>query len=61
MDAHGPLLMPRWREFAQAMDAQPLTEAQKTRLVEVATETFRLVGHLYAQVYASGAAAAGPA
>jgi heme oxygenase len=61
MDVHGPLLMPRWREFSQAMDAQPLTEAQKARLVEVATETFRLVGQLYAEVYTSGAAPVGPA
>jgi heme oxygenase len=60
MDAHGPLLMPRWREFAQAMDAQPFTEEQKRRLVEVATTTFRHVGRLYADVYQSGAATAPP-
>jgi heme oxygenase len=57
MDVHGPLLMPRWREFAAGMDQLPFTEEHKVRLVEVATRTFQLIGELYGEVYQNGSAA----
>ncbi|MBX7246978.1 MAG: biliverdin-producing heme oxygenase [Candidatus Sumerlaeaceae bacterium] len=57
LEPHGPLLFPRWKQFAGTMDQMDFTDAQKDAIVAAAKKAFDAVGKLYEQVYAAPAAA----
>lgn len=47
MNPHGSELATRWREFVASMNALSLTDSQQARMVEFASNTFRVIGNLY--------------
>ena len=50
MNPHGSELAARWREFVAAMNALPLTGEQQARMIEFASNTFRVIGNVYREL-----------
>lgn len=51
LDPHGSELMNRWRQFAGQVNALDLTDEQKDRMVDAASDTFKAVGDIHNAVY----------
>ena len=51
MVPHGRELMPRWREFSNCMNNLELTSKQRETILAFASNTFRVVGNLYREIY----------
>ena len=51
LNAHGPELMNRWRQFVADMNALPLTAEQQDDVVNAASVTFRAVDAIHQGIY----------
>lgn len=51
MVPHGRDLMPRWRDFSGCMNNLDLTPEQREAILAFASNTFRVVGNLYREIY----------